>query len=206
MTNPMRAEPYILDAIQELINIGVGNSAAMLAQLTHTPIKLFVPDVRILKLSELTREPDLMTKQPMATVYLEFSGEFSGRTALMIPQENATDLVNLILQDSYEAEGLDAVMVDTLKEVANIIVNGVMGSISNLLSEHLTYSIPTYHLTAVLTIIEQSGWDDEKEIILANTMFQVHDSNIIGKIIMILDIGALEILVDKIKEGKPGFT
>lgn len=202
----MRADPYILDAIQELINIGVGNSAAMLAQLTHAPIKLFVPDVRIIRLSDLSKEPDLITKQQMASVYLEFSGEFSGRTALMIPQESAANLVNLILQDSYEAEELDAVMVDTLKEVANIIVNGVMGSISNVFSEHLTYSIPTYHLTSILTIIEQSGWKDEKEIILANTMFQLQDSNIVGKIIMVLDIGALEILIDKIKEGKTGFS
>jgi chemotaxis protein CheC len=202
----MKPEPFVLDAIQELINIGVGNSAAMLAELTHSRIKLYVPDVRLLRLSEISNEPDFMVKQPMATVYLEFSGEFSGKTALMIPPESAANLVNLILQDSYEAEELDAVMVDTLKEVANIIVNGVMGSISNVLKEHLTYTIPTYHLSAIMTLIEQSGWDDKKEIILANTMFQVQNSNIAGKIIMILDIGALEILIDKIKEGNSGFA
>lgn len=199
----MKIDPYTLDAIQELINIGIGNSASMLAELTRSKIHLHVPVIKIMRMSEIQTEAEVRDDTPMATVYLEFSGIFSGKTALMIPPGSAADLVNLILQDSCEEEELNAVMVDTLKEVANIIVNGVMGSISNVLDEHLTYSIPSYLLSPVSTLVVQSGWEDDKEVILANTTFIVQERNIRGTILMVLDIGALDVLIEKINMNKP---
>jgi len=195
----MHVDSTIVDAIRELINIGVGNAAAKLAELTNAKIILEIPEIKIVLLSELSHETLIVHDRQLATVCLEFRGVFSGRTVLMIPRESAANLVSVLTHEQYDAAELDAVMVDTLKEVGNIIVNGVMGTISNMLSERLEYSLPSFQLGLARTILTEPGWSPEKEVIIADTRFRVSENNIIGHIVLILDVGSLEALIVEIR-------
>jgi chemotaxis protein CheC len=195
----MHVDSTIIDAIRELINIGVGNAAAKLAELTNAKIILEIPEIKIIPLADISHEALIAHDRQLATVCLEFRGVFSGRTALMIPPNSAANLVSILTHEPYDAAELDAVMVDTLKEVGNIIVNGVMGTISNILSERLEYSLPSYHQGFARAIISEPGWAPEKEVIIANTRFRVSEKNIVGHIVMILDVGSLDALIVRIR-------
>jgi chemotaxis protein CheC len=200
----MKIEPEIVDAIREIINIGIGNAASKLADLTGARIKLEVPEIRILSLEELSRDNNLEHQRPMAMVYLEFMGKLSGKTALMIPPESAAKLVTLLTHDTYDTAELDAVMVDTLKEVGNIIVNSVMGSISNILDEKLDYSLPSYYQSQIFMLIRDHRWNPEDQVIFAYTNFSVMEKNITGQILIILDIESLDLMIRQITEMEHG--
>lgn len=186
-----------IDAIRELITIGLGRSAAMLNDLTRSHITLEVPSVRIASFKNLSVEFDQAHQDEYATVNLSFKGAFSGTTALMIPEESAAWLVMALTGEVSDSPDLDLVRAETLTEVGNIIINGVMGSIGNVLEEPLSYSLPEYIDGGIRAIIHKTPWDPETPVIIAVTRFTIKDLSVTGEILIILEVGSLEVLVDR---------
>jgi chemotaxis protein CheC len=198
----MEIDKGSLDAITEIINIGVGRSASLLNQMTDSNIRLQVPKIFVIRFKELSdTNRNLFGGEVLSTVLLEFKGNFSGMTAILFPPESAASLVMLISGEDETGPGMDAIREETLKEVGNIIINSVMGSISNVLSQHLTFSLPVYYegkLSAIATT--RNTIDDDDWVIVAHTHFLIESKNIEGKILMLLEVGSLDYLVESIKK------
>jgi len=190
-----------LDAITEIINIGVGRSASLLNQMTNSNIRLRVPKIFVIRFKDLAdTNASLFGGEVLSTVMLEFQGNFSGVTAILFPPESAAALVTLLSGENDPGAEMDAIRVETLKEVGNIIINSVMGSISNVLSQHLSFTLPVYYegklssITATRHTIE-----DDDYVIVAHTQFLIESRNIEGKILLLLEVGSLEHLVESIQ-------
>ncbi|MGD0081278.1 MAG: chemotaxis protein CheX [Methanoregula sp.] len=190
-----------LDAITEIINIGVGRSASLLNQMTNSNIRLRVPKIFVIRFKDLAdTNASLFGGEVLSTVMLEFQGNFSGVTAILFPPESAAALVTLLSGENDPGAEMDAIRVETLKEVGNIIINSVMGSISNVLSQHLSFTLPVYYegklssITATRHTIE-----DDDCVIVAHTQFLIESRNIEGKILLLLEVGSLEHLVESIQ-------
>ncbi|MFA5237489.1 MAG: chemotaxis protein CheC [Methanoregula sp.] len=193
-----------LDAIKELINIGVGRAAGMLNEMTGCTIRLRVPSVRIVTVDELASIEEIRTNDLSSTVSLAFQGQLKGMSALVFPPESAAALVMLLSGESSESPELDALRIETLKEVGNIVINSVMGSIANILDHHLSYTLPRYQEIQVLTLARSAHPPGPGDlVILANTYFALEDREIEGSILLILEVGSLESLLDAIKEMTP---
>jgi len=197
----MDVDKESLDAITETINIGVGKSASLLNQMTGSHIRLRVPKLSVVRFKELEGTNwNFSGDEVMSTVMLEFQGNFSGVTAILFPPESAASLVMLLSGENEPGPEMDAIRMETLKEVGNIIINSVMGSISNILSQHLSFSIPVYYegklseVTAARRNMEDDDW-----VIVAHTHFQIESSNIEGKILILLEVGSLEHLIGSIE-------
>ncbi len=193
-----------LDAIKELINIGVGRAAGMLNEMTGCTIRLRVPTVRIVAIDKLLEIEEIPANDALATVSLSFQGPLRGMSALVFPPESAAALVMLLSGEEAESPELDALRIETLKEVGNIVLNSVMGSIANILDHHLSYTLPRYQEIKVLTLarsIHPPASDDL--VILADTHFTLEDREIDGSILLILEVGSLESLLDAIREMTP---
>jgi len=200
----MEIDAESLDAVRELINIGVGRAAGMLNEMTGCTIRLRVPMIQILTLSELAGAPHINAGSAQATVSLTFNGPLSGMSALVFPQDSAAALVMLLSGEPHESPELDALRIETLKEVGNIVINSVMGSIANLLAHHLTYSLPRYQEIPVLLLARSANnpcFHDR--IILADTRFTLEDHEIEGSILLILEVGSLETLLDATRGVSP---
>jgi len=132
-------------------------------------------------------------------VFLDFKGTFSGISAVVFPPDSAAVLVMLLTGEQEKSPELDAMRIEALKEVGNIIINAVMGSIANILTEHLIYSIPTYYEGPFenLARLKRKRLHDEC-ILLARTNFLVEKLNVEGDILLILEIGSLDALVESI--------
>ncbi len=190
--------PESLDAIRELINIGVGRAASMLNDMTRSHIALQVPRVRILRLQELAGVADEYPDESLAMVKLDFKGAFSGTTALVFPAKSAAALVMTLMDEDSACPELDAIRIETLKEIGNIIINGVMGSISNALGQHLAYSLPAYMKDTIVHLIHTHSADPDEWLVLAHTQFLVQDLNVEGEIVLILEVGSMDALLKEI--------
>lgn len=51
--------PEPTDALQELLNIGVGRSAGSLNHMLETPISMYIPSIRVGNMAELIEESPL---------------------------------------------------------------------------------------------------------------------------------------------------
>ncbi len=190
-------DPDAVDAIRELINIGVGRAAGMLNEITRCPISLQVPSITIESLEKLTCSPD-ETSQPLSTVSLRFHGPMSGIAALIFPIQSAALLVALITGEGDDAVDNDVMRAETLKEVGNIIINAVMGSIANVLGQHLKYSLPLYQEIRITTLARSFIQSCDDRVVIAQAHFRLEGTEINGDILLILEIGSMDALLEAI--------
>ncbi|MFB2934741.1 chemotaxis protein CheC [Aerosakkonemataceae cyanobacterium BLCC-F154] len=188
-----------IDALQELVNIGVGRAAGVLNDMLASPIQLHIPEVRLLTPEELKRELKTQFNDGLlATVQLSFTGSFSGTAELVFPTESAANLVSVLTGEEPGTPDLDVVKIGALLEVGNIVLNGIMGSLSNALIEHLDYSLPAYSESKVSNFPIFAGIDENTRILLAHTCFIIEQLHISGDIILMFTIGSLDALLKAI--------
>ncbi|WP_245611484.1 chemotaxis protein CheC [Methanolacinia paynteri] len=188
-----------IDAFRELINIGLGRSAGILNKITRSHVTLSIPDVKIIPVGRLDEIHNCDTDGELATVSLDYSGSFSGRTAVVFPQDSGAKLAMAVTGENEGSPELDAMKVEVLKEVGNILVSGVMGSISNVLKTSLSYSIPVYSESEIEDLIRSCKKFTEEFIIIGRANFIIRDLEISGNIIMILEMGSLERLLNSVR-------
>ena len=180
------------DALTELINIGIGRAAHVINQMISERVTLSVPEIKIAQLSTLWAELGLANER-VSTVTMDFSGSFSGQSAIVLSSKTATNLVSaLVGGDAMETEELDMLKVSTLSEVGNIIANNIVGSIANALQKRLEYNIPYYQ---EVTSFSEIGVNANNIGIVAKTQFQVRNLEIKGDIVLVFATDGLDKLL-----------
>ena len=74
----MKVTSYQIDALTELINIGVGRAAGTLNQILEAHVHLQVPSVKIFQYSQIEQALNNIATIPLSLVRLIFKGPFSG--------------------------------------------------------------------------------------------------------------------------------
>ena len=199
---PGEISPIVLDAVRELINIGVGKAAGILSELTGSHVLLQVPTVVLTDdpLREITTTEPFSSEEMLATVQMQFEGSMSGTMAIFFPPASAANLVILLTGESDTTAEMDLIRAETLTEIGNIIINGVMGTISNFVGEQLLYSLPSYEETRALRLLENKEPGGEEGILVACTELRVRDREIRGNLVILLKAPAHSLLIGKIEQ------
>lgn len=186
--------PLQLDALKELVNIGVGRAAASLNDMLDSPIVLEVPEVRMIGYEDF-RGVAGTDSESFSSVQLGFRGSFSGIAALVFPPASAVKLVTALTAEEPDNPGIDGVMAGTLNEVGNIVINCVIGTIGNILEKPFDFSLPNY-LHGVLGEILHVGTSSPlHSILLVKTRFIVQDKFIEGNIFIIFEAASFDSLL-----------
>lgn len=190
-----------LEAIKELCNIGVGKGASVLNTMLSCHISLSIPNIKIVSSEDFGKELKLFAgDNSISAVSLGFEGKISGSAQLMFPTETASSLVAVLVGEDDDLD-MDALRAGTFCEVGNIVLNGVMGSISNILDFTFDYSVPEYIETDPENFINKpSGKGQESHVLLARTRFTIDELDIDGDIALFMQIGAIRTLVETIEK------
>jgi len=132
----------------------------------------------------------------MTAVKIGFQGPFTGTAALVISHENAVKLVSVLT--GAAASGPSG--AETLREVGNIVINGVMGSLGNILRQHLTYSLPSCAENTIKEVFFTEKIGNDTVFLLVRTRFRVETVEIEGNIILLFTVGAFDTLLTAIDE------
>jgi chemotaxis protein CheC len=187
-----------IDALGELFNMGVGKGADALNQMLGCQIKIRVPKVQLLTLKDLEQQTQNFEPKNVSTVNLDFKGSMTGNTMLAFPPQSAQNLVSALTGEEPGSPELDSVTVETLSEVGNIIINSVMGSITNFTEQRLDYSVPHYAEDTIQKLISNHISSAEYSILEAKAHFSVENLEIEGEIVLIFGVGSLQILLEAI--------
>ncbi|MEG4446604.1 chemotaxis protein CheC [Microcoleus sp. F6_B4] len=197
----MKLSTRQLDALQELVNIGIGQAAGVLNDMIDSPIRLQIPYLQILTPIDVEQELEQhLNGEQIAAVQLKFTGSFGGIAQLVFPTNSAALLVTMLTGEEVGTHDLDSVKIGTLSEVGNIVINGVMGAISNVLQQRLNYSIPTYSEGTIANLLISGGLATDTVVLLAQTSFMIERLHIEGDIILIFNVNSFDTLLTAINQ------
>ena len=183
------------DALTELVNMGVSRAAASLRKMVGEQVLLSVPSVEIVSravAASLIGEREI---EELVAVRQDFSGAFSGRALLIFPHANSLELVHAVLGDAVGADELPSMEEEALAETGNIILNGCLATMANMLRQPLVMSLPVVlrgdspHLFEVIAEFGSSG-----PVLFLYINFSVRERDIRGYIAMLMDLPSLEAL------------
>ncbi len=185
-----------LDVIREVINIGAGKSAALLNEMVNAPISMQIPRIWVSFLKELKSNISYPEGEKLSSIELNFEGSFSGRAEVVFPARSALNLVSVLTGEDEESDEFDNIKAGTLNEVANVMLNGVLGSISNIFEDHFNYSIPRFN-EDTSGILVGHGLKDDMVVLCGETHFEVKEMDIEGDFYLIMELPSF----DNLKRG-----
>ncbi len=195
-----------IDALTEIINIGVGRAASSLHDIIGTHIALKVPRVELFPLENLQDTVLKIDSSSISSVLQGFQGDFTGSAALVFPPESAARLVSVLTGDENTSAALDSVRSGTLMEIGNIVINSILGTMGNMLKCNLNFSLPEYRDTGkVSDLISPRFLGNESGIImLAEANFIIKVLEISGYIFVFFKIDSIDTLTGMIKKAVSG--
>jgi chemotaxis protein CheC len=196
----MQLNPSQVDALTELINIGLGRAAAILNEMATSHVKLSAPRIEVLSLKEILIGKGRQLNATLSSVKMSFTGTMGGSAFLAFPPESALRLVSLLTGENRESPDLDSLKMETLNEVGNIVLNGVLGSISNAMEGMVNYTIPSYQ-EATLERMFLESVDEDDAVVLAVAEFTVEEQNVRGDTLLILEPKSFMTLLTAIEPG-----
>jgi len=184
-----------IDALTELVNIGVSRAAASLRQMVHREVLLSVPSVEV---TSRAVAASLMAERevgPLVAVRQEFSGAFEGHALLIFPEASSRTLVQAVAGDAMSAEELAEIEEEALTETGNVVLNNCLATMANMLQRPLNMSLPGLLRNQGRAIFGPDvGSETDGVVLFLYINFAVSDRNIRGYIAVVLDLPSLDTL------------
>ena len=136
-----------------------------------------------------------LREETLSTVQLVFKGGIDGSAILVFPPASALNLVTIMAHDDSGSTDLDCIRAGTLTEVGNIVINGVIGTISNILKKPMKFSIPRYLEGGVLGILDRREREFHQAVLLAKTLFQIEEFKVEGSILILFELESFDSLL-----------
>lgn len=183
------------DALTELVNIGVSRAASSLRNMVGEQVTLAVPSVEVVSrkaAATLIRERE---SGELIAVRQDFEGAFSGRALLIFPQSNSLPLVHAVTGDELGPDEVVAMENEALSETGNVVLNGCLATMANMLKRPLSMSLPQVLRGDGDLFFELSERADDQGVVLFLYInFSISGRDIRGYIAMLMDLPSLEAL------------
>jgi len=128
-----------MDLLSECVNIGLGRAAEALNRMCASHVILSAPEIRIMSRPNLTAAASDRCPAMCEGVFLPFNGAMRGMTALAFSHGDAAALVTGLTEAMGITEASEQMRVDTLREVGNVVLVGVLGAMGTMLGLHVDY-------------------------------------------------------------------
>ncbi|MBA4255864.1 MAG: chemotaxis protein CheC [Polaromonas sp.] len=188
----MKLDELAMDALTEMFNLGVGQAAHALSQISGDSVTLTVPKVVMLSRSEV-RQYLGGTLSAVSAVRQQYSGALSAEAVLMFPAERGLELVQMMVGGELPLNQLAEMEQEALSEIGNILLNSVMASVADTLKIRLEGSLPTVELSQAQDVLEGEA-PTEGSVLLVDIQFEVATREVQGMLAFLLDVPSQDIL------------
>ncbi len=190
-----------LDALTELVNLGVSRAAGNLAVMVREEVVLTVPKVALMTRQSAIETLGKRDSRSLVAVHQTFEGEIVGRALLIFPEERSLELVRCLVSSELSNEEIIELEQEALAETGNVILNSCLATIANSLESRLKISLPEVirgESTRFFTLPPPPEAGSTVLFIYIN--FAVRRRNIEGYIAMLMDLPSLAALT-KLLDG-----
>jgi chemotaxis protein CheC len=197
-----------LDALTELVNIGVSRAASSLREMVGQEIILSVPKVELLGRAKAVEVLRRSEAAKLVAVHQVFEGDITGRAMLIFPEANSLEIVRAVAGGNLSVEDIMDLEQEALAETGNIILNGCLATIANMLERSLKMSLPEILRGEATHFFSLPPPPDAGDLVLfVYINFAISDRDITGYIALLMDmpsLAALKVLLDEFIERTAG--
>lgn len=185
---------FYVDAVAEVLNIGMGSAAASLSEMINDEVKLSVPGVEFVSRSEAAEIISTKTKTDVSGVHQHFEGAFNGDAMLLFPEEQSLQLVRAVLQqDDIALDDLTDMEQEAMTEIGNVILNACLCSMADMFGKQIHVEIPEFVQGSLHQVFSEDGTNGKTEaiVLLLNMDFAVDQKNIQGYVTFLMDVDSV---------------
>jgi chemotaxis protein CheC len=190
-----------LDALTELVNIGVSRAAHSLREMVGAQVHLSVPTVRLVNRSVAVGILAEREVSNLVAVHQVFEGDITGRALLIFPETKSLELVRAIIGGDLPLEDIIELEQEALAETGNILLNSCLATIANMLQRSLKMSLPEVLRGSAATFFSLAPPPEAGDVVMFLYInFAVRERDISGYIAMIMDLPSLSALTHLLDE------
>lgn len=133
-----------LDVLKEIGNIGAGHAATSLSSLLDKKIDMKVPAVDMVSFDEMT-ELAGGAETIVVGIFLRIQGEVTGNMFFLLPLEQATRYVQIMLKDpsyTFHKPPYEDIALSAIQELGNIVAGAYLSSLSDFTGLSIHPSVP----------------------------------------------------------------
>lgn len=184
-----------LDALTELVNLGVSKAANGLREMIGQEVLLSVPNVVLVGRQRAIELLAQSEANKLVAVHQVFEGDIVGRALLIFPETKSLELVRAVTSGSLPLEDIIDLEQEALAETGNIILNSCLATMANQLKRTLKMSLPEILRGEGEALFNLPPPPDAGEVVLfVYINFSVHARDIQGYIAMLMDMPSIEAL------------
>jgi len=201
-TLPIVLSEMELDALTELVNLGVSSAASSLRELVREEILLSVPKVTVVTRDEAIANLNEREVKRLVAVHQDFEGDLTGRALLIFPEAKSMELVRAIVGSELSLEDIMELEQEALAETGNIILNACLATMANNLQRTLRISLPEVvhgHGPEFFDLTPNPSPNADDSVLFIYINFSVRHRDIQGYIAMLLNLPSLATLVNLLR-------
>jgi chemotaxis protein CheC len=184
-----------LDALTELVNLGVSNAALSLREMVREEVILSVPRVTIVTREEAIKNLGERDSSRLVAVHQNFEGDINGRALLIFPETKSFELVRAVVGGNLSLEDIFELEQEALAETGNVLLNGCLGTIANQLGRSLKISLPEVVYGEGAEFFDGApAAKTSDRVLFIYINFAVRQRDLQGYIAMLLDMPSLFVL------------
>jgi chemotaxis protein CheC len=202
--------PLELDALTELVNIGVSKAANSLREMVQQEVVLSVPRVDLVDRERAVQILCESEARKLVAVHQTFEGDITGRALLIFPEAKSLEIVRAVAGDHLSLEDIIDLEQEALAETGNIILNGCLATVANMLERSLKMSLPEVLRGEAKHFFELPPPPESGDLVLfVYINFAMQARDVRGYIAMLMDmpsLGALKLLLTEFIARTAGET
>ncbi len=192
-------QPYHLDVLTEIGNIGSGNAATALASMMNTTVDIAIPTIQLVNYENVA---SLLGGKDAAAIgiSLNISGDITGMILHVLHTDFANKLVNAFYPAQISAlSDVSAMDMSVISEMGNITSAAYVNALAKLCHLFINISPPESHKDTIGKILDQSAATMPQmgeQVMFIDEQLKVGGSEIHSSLILMLEIDSLKILFD----------
>lgn len=180
------------DALTELGNVGVGEASTALSRVIGGPVEISVPMVSLVPGDRVVGLLRPSLPGSLIAVAECLSGAFLGSAILLMPERSGLPLASAALPPGIPKEDAAELLEEALSEVGNIVLNGCLSSMGNLLGVTVGTTLPQVLHGVGEDLLARCGvaLTADAQAILFHVTFRASSHDVEGTIVLALDAGS----------------
>ena len=131
-----------IDALTELVNLGVSRAALSLAGMVGEEVLLTVPAISTVAPEQAAEMIGGARVGELVAVEQAFAGDFAGRALLIFPHASSLELVRAVAGGKPESQEIEDLAPEALCETGNILLQACLSTIANMLNRTIGVTVP----------------------------------------------------------------
>jgi chemotaxis protein CheC len=188
---PFSMDELELDALTELVNIGVSRAATSLASMCGEEVALSVPALSVVTPLEAAQMISGASRENLVGVEQDYNGHISGRALLVFPEANSLELVRAVAGGAVSPQNIPSMAPEALLETGNVVLQACLGSLGNMLQSHLDISTPSLIQGSASELLQRIS---SEGVVFIYVNFVLRGRQVRGYIALLMDLVAFTAL------------